>query len=111
MCLFSIKFEGRTYNKAATLLLLKYQRDEIERLETLVENSKMVIAEARAKYNSEVANRRKAEAELDTTRRIARNYKAQIDKLTEELNDFPARNKSGKYTKRAKSETKNQNKE
>lgn len=62
MCLFSIKFEGRTYNKGATLLLLKYQRDEIERLK-------------------------------------------------EELNDFPARNKSGKFTKRVNTETKNQNKE
>lgn len=111
MCLFSIKFEGRTYNKAATLMLLKYQKEEIERLETLVENSKKEIAEVRAEFNSEVANRRKVEAELGTARQIARNYKAQIDKLTEELNDFPARNKSGKYAKRAKTETKNQNKE
>lgn len=104
MCLFSIKFEGRTYNKGATLLLLRHYKEKIAILQD-------DVVRGAGMYSEELARRKAAESDLDSTREIARNLKAEVEKLKEELNDFPARNKSGKYTKRVKTETKNQNKE
>lgn len=102
MCLFSIKFEGRKYSKAAALRLLQGQKQRIEELVTKVNYLENAKTQDDAKFAEEHKRRHHVECELGEARRQVRELKAQLSTANEELNDFPARAKSGKYVKRRK---------
>lgn len=102
MCLFSIKFEGRRYNKAAALRLLKNQKQDVEVFVRQLNESTDAYRKLEEKYDRERQLRHKAECDLGAFRKRVRELEAQLSTANEELNDFPARAKSGKYVKRRK---------
>ncbi len=102
MCFFSIKFEGRRYNKAAALRLLESQSQEIEKLTDKVKWLEQEKWRESTKFTEERNRHKQTQYELGEARRQARELKAQLSTANEELNDFPARAKSGKYVKRRK---------
>lgn len=94
MCLLKLKFRGMTYNKEAALTLMEYQQKKIEELEKQVHSLEEVILKAREETNQESLRRRETESELGQARKLARVYKAELDKLRAKA---PIRGKGGRF--------------
>lgn len=100
MCFFTFfEFNGHRYNKQAALTLVEYQQKKIEELEKQVISLEDDILKAHEETNQESQRRSETESELGQARKLARIYKAKLDKLKAKA---PIRGKGGRFVSKIK---------